>query len=88
MMAQIHSEELGQQKSSGKINSDEAAEIGEKLDVKNDRSLQVPLEYLNDALYVGTLYIGTPQSQPTRVVFDTGSEYLAITSALCDDKAA
>ena len=27
-------------------------------------------------------------SQSARVVFDTGSEYLAVTSALCDDNAA
>lgn len=39
-------------------------------------------------MYVGTIYLGTPQSQPAKVVFDTGSEYLAVTSALCDDEAA
>jgi len=48
----------------------------------------VPLDFQNDALYVGTIYVGTPQSQPAKVVFDTGSEYLAITSALCDDSTA
>ena len=32
--------------------------------------------------------MGLPESQPAKVVFDTGSEYLAVTSALCDDKAA
>jgi hypothetical protein len=35
---------------------------------------------------MGTVYMGSPNSQPARVVFDTGSEYLAVTSALCDDK--
>lgn len=48
----------------------------------------MPLESRNDAVYVGTLYLGTPISQPVRVVFDTGSEYLAVTSALCDDEKA
>jgi hypothetical protein len=37
---------------------------------------------------MGTIYMGSPQSQPARVVFDTGSEYLAVTSALCDDKTS
>ena len=30
--------------------------------------------------------MGSPVSQKARVVFDTGSEYLAITSVLCDDE--
>ena len=56
--------------------------------MKDDLSLKVPLESVNDALFVGTIYIGSPVSQPARVVFDTGSEYLAVTSALCDDSTA
>ena len=48
----------------------------------------MPLNSRNDAVYLGTLYIGAPQSQPARVVFDTGSEYLAVTSVLCDDETA
>lgn len=51
-------------------------------------NLKVPLESINDSLFVGTIFIGSPVSQPARVVFDTGSEYLAVTSALCDDKLA
>ena len=51
-------------------------------------SLKVPLENLNDALYVGTIYLGYPQGQPVKVIFDTGSEYLGVTSSLCDDKQA
>jgi len=42
----------------------------------------------NDAVYMGTVYMGSPVSQPAHVVFDTGSEYLAVTSALCDDKTS
>ena len=62
----------------------EASESSELLDVKDDYNLKVLLDFENDALYVGTIYLGAPQSQPARVVFDTGSEYLAVTSALCD----
>ena len=58
------------------------------IDLKDQLQLQVPLNSRNDAVYLGTLYIGAPQSQPARVVFDTGSEYLAVTSVLCDDETA
>ncbi len=50
--------------------------------------MQVPLTSRNDAVYMGTVFMGSPKSQPARVVFDTGSEYLAITSSLCDDKTS
>lgn len=33
---------------------------------------------------MGTLYI-SEASQPLRLIFDTGSDYLAITSDLCKD---
>ena len=56
--------------------------------MKDDLSLKVPLENKGDAVYVGTLYLGSPKSQPAKVIFDTGSEYLGVTSALCDDKTA
>lgn len=65
----------------------QSASSNSMIDVGEDRSLMVPLESRNDAVYVGTLYVGA-DSQPARVVFDTGSEYLAVTSALCDDKTA
>jgi hypothetical protein len=48
----------------------------------------VPLESRNDAVYLGTVWMGSPVSQPAKVVFDTGSEYLAITSVLCDDETS
>lgn len=56
--------------------------------MKDQLNLKVPLENRNDAVYVGTIYLGSPKSQPARVVFDTGSEYLAVTSSLCDDKTS
>lgn len=32
--------------------------------------------------------MGAPHGQPARVIFDTGSEHLAITGALCNNKTA
>ncbi len=64
----------------------EVADLSE--DVKDELKLQVPLNSKNDAVYLGTVHMGSPVSQPARVVFDTGSEYLAITSVLCDVGAA
>jgi len=57
-------------------------------DNTNDLQLQVPLTSRNDAVYMGTIHMGSPASQPAHVVFDTGSEYLAVTSSLCDDKTS
>lgn len=62
------------------------SEEGElSLDFKNEYKLKVPLESRGDALYLGQLHLGTPFSQPVKVVFDTGSEFLAVTSVLCKD---
>jgi hypothetical protein len=65
------------------------SEVAESsIDNKDDLQLQVPLNSRNDAVYLGTVYMGSPVSQPAKVVFDTGSEYLAITSVLCDDETS
>ena len=37
---------------------------------------------------MGTVYLGAPHSMPARVIFDTGSEHLAVTGSLCNDKSA
>jgi len=58
------------------------------MDLKNEVQLRVNLESEDDALYVGTLYMGAPSGQAARVVFDTGSEYLAVTGALCNNQSA
>ena len=58
------------------------------IDNRDDLKLQVPLNSRNDAVYLGTVWMGSPVSQPAKVVFDTGSEYLAITSVLCDDETS
>ena len=46
---------------------------------------QVLLESRGDALYLGTVNLGSPFSQPVKVAFDTGSEFLTVTSSFCDD---
>lgn len=45
---------------------------------------RVELENNDGAGYIGTIYLGS-EEQPARVLFDTGSDYLAVTSDLCDD---
>ena len=37
-------------------------------------------------MYMGTIFLGYPYSQPVRVVFDTGSENLVVTSEMCFDQ--
>lgn len=41
-----------------------------------------------DAAFVGQLDIGSPKKQPINLIFDTGSEYLVVTSNLCSDETA
>lgn len=48
--------------------------------LKGGKSSETDLDNWRDASYIGTLYLGTPQSQPVRLIFDTGSEYFAVTS--------
>lgn len=65
------------------------AEEGDRSeDMSKQLKLQVPLINMDDAIYEGIMYLGSPMSQPIRVIFDTGSEYLIVTSVLCDDKLA
>jgi len=76
----------------GKVHIHTAQLVSEVADTsednRDDLQLQVPLASRNDAVYLGTVHMGSPHSQPAKVVFDTGSEYLAITSVLCDDETA
>jgi len=58
------------------------------VDLKDEIRLRVNLDSQDDALYVGTVYLGAPHSMPARVIFDTGSEHLAVTGSLCNDKSA
>jgi len=45
---------------------------------------KVPLKNEDGAGYVGTIYVGS-EEKPVNVLFDTGSDFLAITSDLCLD---
>ena len=64
----------------------EAGEVNEDMAKMDD--LRVPLMSFKDASYLGNVYIGAPKSQPANLVFDTGSEYLIVTSVLCTDKTS
>ena len=39
----------------------------------------------NDNIYSGYIYLGSPVSMPAKVIFDTGSDLLGVTSNFCDD---
>lgn len=51
----------------------------------SDAGFKVPLKNEDGSGYVGTIFVGS-EEKPINVLFDTGSDYLAITSDLCDDK--
>lgn len=42
------------------------------------------MENKDGAIYVGQLYLSDGM-QPIRMIFDTGSDYMAVTSNLCQD---
>jgi len=54
--------------------------------VTNDKAegFRVDLTNEDGAGYVGTIYMGSEET-PIKVLFDTGSDFLAITSDLCLD---
>lgn len=68
---------------SGEIISEEA---DTSLDLVGQFNHEVKLISRKDALYLGYVHIGGPVTQPVKVAFDTGSEFLAVTSNFCDDK--
>lgn len=45
---------------------------------------RVELTNEDGAGYTGTIYLGS-QDKPVKVLFDTGSDFLAVTSSLCND---
>jgi hypothetical protein len=64
----------------------ESAELS--LDLPHQTQQRVELESLRDALYLGNLNLGSPDSQPIKVAFDTGSEFLVVTSVFCADETS
>ena len=53
------------------------------IDKKNDHAFVVPQINDKDTTYSGYIYLGSPVSMPAKVVFDTGSSFLAVTSNFC-----
>lgn len=51
---------------------------------KIGKGYRVNLSNDDGAGYVGTIYVGSNE-RPAKVLFDTGSDYLALTSDLCND---
>jgi len=49
-----------------------------------ETGFRVALSNDNGLGYVGTIYVGS-EERPVKVLFDTGSDYLAVTSSLCSD---
>ena len=72
------------------VNTDGDTELYTKIgvDLKDNVRLRVNLETSDDALYVGTLFLGAPNSMKAKVIFDTGSEHLAVTGALCSNETS
>jgi hypothetical protein len=50
----------------------------------SDKGYRVELTNDDGAGYVGTIFVGS-EEKPVKVLFDTGSDFLAITSSLCND---
>jgi len=51
-----------------------------------NEGFRVELQNDDGAGYIGTIFVGK-DDQPAKVLFDTGSDFLALTSSLCNDKA-
>lgn len=50
--------------------------------------IEVDIDNLFNLFYLGPLYIGTPNSMPVKVVYDTGSTWLVLKSTLCEKCAS
>jgi hypothetical protein len=91
-------DQIGQDKSAAnvRISENQLKEVMDNVDTMNkgpDRAVSSELsaagfrvELKNDEGegYVGTIYVGS-EEKPINVLFDTGSDFLAITSDLCMD---
>ena len=55
----------------------------------NQKTVKVYLKNIDgDAVYAAEMNLGSPISQTVNLIFDTGSEFLAVTSNFCDDDTA
>lgn len=64
--------------------SAESEEAKPASSAEEGKGFRVELSNEDGAGYVGTIYVGANDA-PARVLFDTGSDYLALTSDLCLD---
>ncbi len=55
-----------------------------RKDIVIDDGIRLELTNILNTQYIGQLYLGSPVSQQAKVVFDTGSNWLTVTSDLCD----
>ena len=55
----------------------------EELLLEKENGHRVDMKNVLNSQYLGKVYFGTPTSQPATVVFDTGSNWLTVTSNLC-----
>ena len=67
---------------SGELVSEKA---DQNLDLKLQKNHQIRLQNQDDVIFLGTIHLGMPNTQPVKVAFDTGSEFLVVTSSFCDD---
>ena len=79
----IHSQKIFNKDLNGIINDESNFSFFAQTEKLPDNGIKVNLSNENGLGYVGTIYIG---SQPAKVLFDTGSDYLAVTSSLCNDE--
>ena len=49
-----------------------------------DKQIKIDLSQTPDGLFMGTFFVGTP-GKAVKVILDTGSEHLAISSDMCDN---
>jgi hypothetical protein len=54
----------------------------------DDLTYHVNIHNVLNTQYLGDMFFGTPKSQSARVVFDTGSTWLVVTSSLCGDSCS
>lgn len=59
------------------------ASLAEEQDL--DEGIRFKMINVFNSQYLGEIYLGAPISQPSIVVFDTGSNWLTTTSVFCDN---
>ena len=53
-------------------------------DIVLDSGIRLEMTNILNTQYIGQIYLGSPFSQQAKVVFDTGSNWLTVTSDLCE----